>query len=310
MTWDFPEVNPFAGAARDFGQTAESMSRSVGTLAGTGKGVARQLDATAPGAYQASVIVITDRPYYDNIDYADLSDFFYVWQRKCLGTIHPDLFSTLLTPKAQELVATPYRFDGNKDRARSFFERGLQQVFGRVCQAQHTGYPLAIYYAFKQSESEENDENNEESPAWSASTGWETMLEALVRSGLSIAGTWPMRTERPTGVKVTFNALASSIVLVCRPRLTTAPLAPRREFLNKLKAELPLALKNLQRGNIAPVDLAQAAIGPGMAVFSSYSKVVEADGSPMTVRTALALINQTLDEVLAEQEGEFDSDTR
>lgn len=307
MNWDFPEVNPFAGAAGDFGATSESMSKTIAAAYAANEVAVMQRDATAI-PLDSEICFSTDPPYYDNINYADLSDFFYVWLRRSLSKVYPDLFSTLLVPKKQELIAAPHRFDGNKDKAQAFFEEGLGKVFERMRVAQDDSYPLTVFYAFKQAEDDSNIENSGTSAV--ASTGWETMLEGLIRAGFVVTGTWPMRTERPTGVKVAMNALASSIVLVCRPRTENAPLATRREFLNALKRELPDALKKLQHGNIAPVDLAQAAIGPGMAVFSRYSKVVESDGSPMRVRTALQLINQALDEVLAEQESEYDAETR
>jgi len=219
------------------------------------------------------------------------------------------LFETLLVPKAQELIATPYRFGGDKSEARQFFEEGLSKVFANLHKNQDTHYPLTLYYAFKQSESDEVDGSDDHNVVI-ASTGWETMLEGLIRAGFTITGTWPMRTELIGNLKKKMGALASSIVLVCRPRHVDASIASRRDFLNALKRELPKALKDLQRGNIAPVDLAQASIGPGMAVFSRYSKVLESDGTPMHVCTALQLINQLLDEVLAEQEGEYDTETR
>ena len=221
----------------------------------------------------------------------------------------------MLVPKTQELVATPYRFGGSRSKAQEFFETGLGKAFERMREVQHPDYPLSVYYAFKQAESEadgdEEDEKRVKSSKVTASTGWETMLEGLIRSGFAITGTWPMRTEMVNrSVGLGTNALASSIVLVCRPRPVDAPVASRREFLNALRAELPLALKNLQHGSIAPVDLAQASIGPGMSIYSRYSKVVESDGTPLGVRTALQLINRALDEVLEEQEGEYDAETR
>jgi putative DNA methylase len=249
----------------------------------------------------------TDPPYYDNIGYADLSDFFYVWLRRNLSSIYPDLCSTLLVPKTRELVATPYRFDGSKKRAQEFFEDGFGKAFQRMRTEQHPDFPLTVFYAFKQSESDEPEENGARGVA---STGWETMLEGLLNANLTITGTWPVRTELIAALKATVGALASSVVLVCRPRPDSAPITTRKDFLSSLKKELPHALRNMQKGNIAPVDLAQAAIGPGMAVFSRYKKVLETDGSPMRVRTALALINQGLDEVLSELESEFDPDTR
>jgi putative DNA methylase len=262
-------------------------------------------------------LISTDPPYYDNIGYADLSDFFYVWLRRSLLKIYPQIFSTLLVPKAQELIAAPYRFDGDRSKAQQFFEGGLEQAFAQMRKAQNPVYPLTVYYAFKQAESDaDEDDSAEESSNGgvtkaTASTGWETMLEGLIRAGFTISGTWPMRTEllnRSIGQGT--NSLASSIVLVCRPRPVDASITSRRQFLNALRAELPSALKTLQHGSIAPVDLAQTSIGPGMAIYSRYSKVVESDGTPLRVRTALQLINRALDEALAEQEGEYDGETR
>jgi putative DNA methylase len=252
------------------------------------------------------MLVSTDPPYYDNVGYAALSDFYYVWLRGSLGELYPSIFSTLLTPKAQELIATPYRFDGDKLKAQEFFEGGLGRVFNRIHEKANPSYPVTIYYAFKQSESEGNSDGT----FAVASTGWETMLEGLLATGFQITGTWPMRTERPTGVKVVVNALASSIVLVCRPRSAEAPPATRQEFVRALRRELPDALSVMMAENVAPVDLAQATIGPGMAIYSRYSKVVEADGTPMRVRTALQIINQSLDEHLSAAEGNVDPHTR
>lgn len=242
----------------------------------------------------------------DNIGYADLSDFFYVWLRRSLGGIYPNIFSTLLVPKAQELVSTPYRFEGSKQKAKDFFESGIRKAFSRMRGVTHAAYPVTIFYAFKQQE-----EEGEKGEEVIASTGWETMLEGLIQSGFSIDGTWPMRSELSNRMVASgTNALASSIVLVCRPRPADAPKVTRKQFLSELKRELPRALHTLQQGNIAPVDFAQASIGPGMAVFSRYAAVLENDGTPLRVRTALQLINQYLDEYLTEQEGEFDRDTR
>ncbi|HEU5453303.1 MAG TPA: DUF1156 domain-containing protein, partial [Terriglobales bacterium] len=316
MVWDSAEVNPFAGAGGDFMGVVDGavgVIRSLPTQAQHGQ--AKQLDATAAINGAAHPIISTDPPYYDNIVYSDLSDFFYVWLRRSLKDIHPALFDTLLVPKAAELVATPYRFGGSAEKARQFFEEGLGKAFDCMREAGTPEYPLTVYYAFKQAESEngngENGRNGNGAEAVSASTGWETMLEGMLRAGFSVQGTWPIRTELATRmVGMSTNALASSIVLVCRPRPADAQITTRRDFLNMLKRELPTALKELQRGNIAPVDLAQAAIGPGMAVFSRYSRVLESDGTAMRVRTALQLINQTLDEALAEQEGEYDPETR
>jgi putative DNA methylase len=310
MVWDFAEPNLFAKAAGDFGVSLSNLAKALEVTPCSASGSAKQLNATTAIDGVTQPLISTDPPYYDNIGYADLSDFFYVWLRRSLGKIYPDLFSTLLVPKSQELIATPYRFGGDGAKAKSFFEEGLGKAFAHMREPQHPDYPLTVYYAFKQTEADEDEEEGNGTSAVT-STGWETMLEGLLKADFAITGTWPMRSElsnRPVASGT--NALASSIVLVCRPRPEDARPTTRREFLTTLKRELPDALRLLQHGNIAPVDLAQAAIGPGMAVFSRYAKVLEADGSPMRVRTALALINQTLDEVLAEQEGEFDADTR
>jgi putative DNA methylase len=308
MTWDFPEVNPFASAAGDFKETTASMAKCIDALPACNVGTVNQFDATKLSLVEKTLIS-TDPPYYDNISYADLSDFFYVWVRSALAGIFPDLLATVLVPKAQELVATPYRFEGNKRKAEEFFEKGLRHVFENFRKITFEYLPTTIFYAFKQTETDQETHEEQEKES-RASTGWETMLTGLVESNFQITGTWPMRTERPTGVKTQMNALASSIILVCRPRLQSAPSSSRREFLSALKKELAPALRELQQGSIAPVDLAQAAIGPGMAIYSRYSAVLEADGMPMSVRTALTLINQALDEFLAEQEGEYDGDTR
>ncbi len=302
MTWDFAEANPLGGTGGGLDLVSSSVARGLERLSATGgAAIVEQLDATATVRAEHNQIVATDPPYYDNIGYADLSDYFYVWLRRAVKDVHPDLFSTLLTPKAQELIASPYRH-GGKLAAQKFFEDGLFGTFAKLRDAQQPEFPLTLFYAFKQAESENGSV---------ASTGWDTMLTALLAAGFSISGTWPVRTER-TGRSIAIGtaALASSIVLVCRPRPEDAPLATRRELVGALRAELPDALRTLQQGNIAPVDLAQAAIGPGMAVFSRFAKVVEADGTAMTVRTALGLINQALDEILAEQEGDFDAETR
>ena len=307
MTWDFAELNTLLDGTGSFSGAVEWTAESLEGVpwAPIFAGRVTQLDATS--GFERPYAFSTDPPYYDNIGYADLSDFFYVWLRRSLQEIYPDIFSTLLVPKKQELVATPYRFEGSKERAQQFFEDGFGRACAQMRKAQDPGFPLTIYYAFKQSESADEDADTDSV----ASTGWETMLDGLVRSGFQITGTWPMRSElsnRPVASGT--NALASSIVLVCRPRSESAPITTRKDYIASLKKELPHALRNLQKGNIAPVDLAQAAIGPGMAVFSRYQKVLETDGTPMRVRTALALINQGLDEVLSELESEFDPDTR
>ena len=311
MTWDFAEAGIFADAAGDYQRAYGSLCEVLDQLVPGIEGQAQQLDAGSSIGCVTKPMIATDPPYYDNIGYADLSDYFYIWLRRSLAMLYPSLFSTLLTPKTQELIATPFRHEGSRELAQTFFEEGLGKAFSRMHDLQYQDYPLTVFYAFKQTETDDEDDEQQSLPVSTASTGWETMLSGLIRAGFSLHGTWPMRTER--GVRTVglgTNALASSIVLVCRPRPANASLATRKEFITSLRRELPEALKNLQHGNIAPVDLAQAAIGPGMAVFTRYAKVVESDGKPMTVRTALGIINQVLDEVLAEQEGDFDPDTR
>ena len=303
MVWDFVETNPFAGAGGDIYGTVHSLSEVLDKFSFSNNvhGRAEQQDASSKRDSVAKVIS-TDPPYYDNIGYADLSDFFYVWLRRSLRPVLPGLFATLAVPKAEELVATPYRH-GTKEKAEAFFLDGMTRAMRCLSEQAHPVAPVTIYYAFKQSETK-----SAEGPA---STGWETFLEAVIRAGFSVSGTWPMRSELATrNIGRGTNALASSIILVCRPRLADVSTATRREFVTALKSELPKALVHLQRGNIAPVDLAQAAIGPGMAVYTRYAKVLDASGEALSVREALALINQTLDEVLAEQEGDFDADTR
>jgi putative DNA methylase len=309
MTWDFAEANPLSEAGGGYVLTLESLGKVLENLSSSViPGVSRQKDAISIFNSSVKFLFSTDPPYYDNIGYADLSDYFYVWLRHSISSIYPHLFTTVITPKVPELVALPYRFNGDKEKARQFFEEGLGKAFARIYEATHPDYPITVYYAFKQTETSELDESDNTYAI--ASTGWETMLEGLLKGGFSITGTWPMRTELVTSLKKHFSALASSILIVCRPRPETAPSTTRRQFLKELKRELPEALKNLQQGNIAPVDLAQASIGPGMAIFSRYTQVLDADGSPMRIRTALQLINQMLDEFLTEQEGEFDADTR
>jgi len=310
MHWDFAEPNIFASAAGDFKVSLSTLTKVIEQYHPTAKGYIQQKDARNL-SIQQKFIFSTDPPYYDNISYADLSDFFYVWLRRSLINIYPSLFTTLLVPKASELISAPYRFDGDQQKAKDFFENGLKEVFLQINKTSHVDYPFTIYYAFKQMEIDNEDLKDKNTLDYMASTGWETMLEGLIQSSFTVTGTIPMRTERSArSVSIGTNALASSIVLVCRPRPDNATSTTRRQFLNELKRDFPDALKKLQQGNIAPVDLAQASIGPGMAVYSKYAKVLEPDGSAMRVRTALQLINQALDEYFAEQEGEFDTDTR
>lgn len=306
MIWSSAEVNPFSNSSGCWDNMLEWVVKVVQGLPASHAGEARQFDAQSESGL-GQVMVSTDPPYYDNIGYADLSDFFYIWLRQSLKDTYPKLFRTMLVPKVEELVATPYRFGGDKEQARDFFEDGMKKALRQIYLAARDDVPVTVYYAFKQSEADEDDEGDTQT----ASTGWETMLSAIVQAGFAITGTWPMRTEKPgRSVAIGTNALASSIVLICRKRTSETALATRREFVAALKRELRPALQQLQQSNIAPVDLAQAAIGPGMAVYSRYAQVLEADGTPMGVRGALHTINQELDLYFAEQDGELDRDSR
>jgi len=307
MVWDFCEANPLEGGL-SFDSIADGISKVFEKVMPNCQGKSEQVDAMKL-ELDFNPIICTDPPYYSNISYADLADFFYVWLRRSLMQIYPQYFPTILTPKKEELVATPDRFNGSKTKAYDFFEKGLFNAFTKFSTYSANDFPIAIFYAFKQTEEEALAFSNLDSST--ISTGWETMLQGLLTNNYTITGTWPIRTERSArSVGMSTNALASSIVLVCRPRSKDAGSITRREFLSELKRELPKSLRQLQQGNIAPVDLAQAAIGPGMAIFSRYKTVLEATGDPMPVRAALSLINQSLDEYLAEQEGEYDGDTR
>jgi putative DNA methylase len=316
MVWDFAEANPLCDSSGNWMAMVDWTWKVLKAAPARAGGAAAQDDAQSQSV-SADKIVSTDPPYYDNIGYADLSDFFYVWLRRTLKPVFSDLFATLAVPKAEELVATPYRH-GSKEKAEQFFMDGMTQAMHRLAAQAHPAFPVTIYYAFKQAETlgagaSGPPQNAGGVPALPgvASTGWETFLDALIDAGFAINGTWPMRTEMKTRqIAMGANALASSIVLVCRPRPADAPTATRREFVQALKTELPPALAELQKANIAPVDLAQAAIGPGMAVFTRYAQVLDPAGRRVPVREALKLINATLDEVLAEQEGDFDADTR
>jgi putative DNA methylase len=317
MVWDFADVNPFSGSTGNFGDNVEWVAQATESINFLNNNIsysskALQLDAAESRKENLSLLISTDPPYYDNVPYADLSDFFYVWMRRSLRAVYPDIFSTLLVPKDPELVAEPFRH-GGREAANEHFESGLRHTFDSLRLISHSEFPMSVYYAFKQTETDESEDDEEDNTINElvSSTGWETILEGLNSSGFSIVGTWPVRTERASRTRgLGSNALASSIVLVCRPRPEDAPTISRRQFVDALRRELPAALKEMQSGNIAPVDLAQASIGPGMAIYSRYSKVLEADGSPMSVRTALGLINQELDAYLAEQDGDIDADTR
>lgn len=299
MSWDYAESNILGASGGSLSTIFDKEAKVVDALPATKPAGVLQADAASLDFSNA--VISTDPPYYDNIGYSDLSDFFYVWLRRALQPIHPDVFATMLVPKTEELVANPYRH-GGREGASNFFEEGFARIFANARKTASNNYPITVFYAFKQAEA--SDEGI-------ASTGWATLLEGMIRSGWSITATWPMRTEGSGRLLAKgTNALASSIVLSLRPRADAAVGTNRRGFLTALKAELPTALKDMQQGAIAPVDLAQATIGPGMAVFSRFSRVLESDGSPMSVKTALALINQSLDEVLSEQDGDLDADSR
>lgn len=300
MVWDFMEINPFSNSVGNVSAHFEWIVAAIGTLPQSSSKVVVQQGNAKDVVFQPAVIS-TDPPYYDNIGYSDLSDYFYIWLRRTLRDVHPDILGTVLVPKAEELVANPFRH-GGRAGAKEFFESGFREVFARAREVALADFPMTVYYAFRQSESDADGE---------ASSGWETLLEGMVRSGWEITSTWPLRSERGGRmISVGTNALASSIVLSLRPRRTDALSTDRRGFIATLEAELPDALRKLEQGQIAPVDLPQAAIGPGMAVFSRYSAVLEPDGKKMTVRSALARINEILDQVLNEQEGDFDATTR
>jgi putative DNA methylase len=299
MVWDFAEAPAFGKAAGSFEVSLGSLIKVVEQMRAAGNAHVMQCDASTR-SYE-NLLISTDPPYYDNIGYSDLSDFFYVWLRRSLGGVYPALLSTILVPKAEELVANPHRHGGGEGAAQ-FFERGFQHVFSRARESASGDYPMAVYYAFKQAELESEGVS---------STGWATLLEGMIRSGWTITATWPVRSELGNRMRNQgSNALASSIILTLRPRDIAAQAISRRGFLSALKAELPRSLAEMRQGAIAPVDLAQSTIGPGMAVFSRYGRVVESDGSSMSVKTALALINQALDEVLTEMDGELDADSR
>jgi len=263
MIWDYTEANPFSNSSGNFlGQLRYLINVLEKLGFGHYLGIAEQVDAVSIKQAEATVIS-TDPPYYDAIGYADLSDYFYVWLRQSIRQIYPNIFGTMLVPKESELIASPYRH-GSKEKANEHFEKGMFQTFANLQQFVEHDYPLSIYYAFKASDAElEND---------AESSGWETILNGIISGGFSVNGTWPVRTELTGNLKKNINALASSIVLVCRPRPDDAPNTSRRAFLDALRRELPTALKEMQSGNIAPVDLAQASIGPGMAIYSRYSK--------------------------------------
>lgn len=306
MTWDFAEANVFSDSSGSFNNLFDRQIKGFEALGSSITGSATQLDAQTQ-TISVNKVISTDPPYYDNIGYADLSDFFYVWLRRSLKSVFPHLYSTLAVPKAEELIAAPYRH-GSKEKAETFFLDGMTAAMHNLATQAHIAFPVSIYYAFKQSDTQDGEGGTH-------STGWETFIEAVLQAGFAITGTWPMRTEKEGRVIGNgTNALASSIVLVCRPRDPKADTISRRDFQRQLREHLPEALDTMIGGNsgqspIAPVDLAQAAIGPGMAIYSQYAAVLNQDGTPMTVHDALVLINREITDHLTPDAGNFDADT-
>lgn len=300
MTWDFAEGNPFSGSTGSWDPCVEWTWKVVENFVPSGGGIERQHDAQTVD-YPAKTVISTDPPYYDNIGYADLSDFFFTWMKPAIRPVYPDLFGVMATPKSEELVATPYRH-GGKDAAETFFMSGMSSAIANMATQSSSDYPATIYYAFKQSEISQEG---------ISSTGWATFLQSVVKAGYAVVGTWPMRTEMANRMIASgTNALANSVVLVCRKKEATAEMVTRAEFVRALKRELPPAIAKLQAANIAPADMPQSAIGPGMGVFSRYAAVLESDDSSMSVKTALQLINAELDTFLSSLTGDFDAETR
>jgi putative DNA methylase len=301
MTWDFAEANPFSSASGSWSGMLTWLRKAVEHLPVGGNGSVMQRDARARTRESVGAVLSTDPPYYDNISYADLSDFFYVWLRRNLKDVWPDECATLATPKAEELIANRYRA-GSKQAAEQHFESGMAEFMAEVAKSHHPSVPSTIYYAYKATETKNGEVT---------STGWSTFLQALIDAGMSVSATWPLRTELGNRLIASdSNALASSIVLACRPREISAKLATRSEFVAALRSELPEAVGVLQSGNIAPVDIPQSTIGPGIAVFSRFARVVESDGSTMSVSVALTIINDVLGEILDGEESEMDADSR
>ncbi len=300
MTWDYPEVNPFSDAAGDYRVSVTGVTKGMEGLGSGSAGRVNQLDAQSC-AYPEGAVISSDPPYYDNISYSDVADYFYAWMRPSLQPVFPEMFGLIATPKSEELIAAPHRHP-TRDSAEAFFLKGMRAAVQRMAEGSNESFPAAIYYAFKQSEIEQEG---------ISSTGWATFLQAVVEAGYSVVGTWPLRTEMANRMIASgTNALANSVVLVCRKKDATADTITRAEFIRALKRELPPAIAELQAANIAPADMPQSAIGPGMGVFSRYKAVLESDDSAMSVKTALQLINRELDEYLGGIQGEFDADTR
>lgn len=315
MVFDYAEANILGDSVGAWKTCCDYVASCLKTISPNTERAcsAEQIDAAQEIRDIDNILISTDPPYYNNISYATLSDFFYVWLRRNIGDLYPEVFGTVLVPKLPELIAAPNRFDGDPIRAKQHFESGFKRSFSALRERMDNQFPLTVYYAFKQDDDTSTDDGVREIDAATVdlTTGWETLLEALISSGFQITGTWPVRaSQKWRMVSMGTNALASYIVLACRPRPDDAPQIASNQFRNELKRTLPSALRHLQQGNIAPVDFAQAAIGPGMAVYSRYSRILDSSGKAMTVRTALGIINQALTEVLSELEDDFDADTR
>ncbi len=301
MNWDYAEGNPFSSSTGNFSSAIDLVAKVIEASPVGVPGTVRQQDAATLDQGDSKFVYSTDPPYYDNIPYANLSDFFYLWLRRSLHEIYPEALKTVAVPRAEELVANRARH-GSRENAERFFLEGMKKFFERMYETVDPTIPATVYYAFKQAEVASEG---------ISSTGWAVFLQAIIESGFSVTGTWPMRTELANRMMgIGNNALASSVVLVCRKRLEAAESVTRAEFLRHLRQELPEALKILELGAIAPVDMAQSSIGPGMAIFSRYGSVIEANGSQMSVRSALQLINEVVDEIRGEEEGVLDNDTR
>lgn len=301
ITWDCAESNPFSASTGNWMSMVDWIARAVNHLPASGDAEVIQQDATARVGILSGAVISTDPPYYDNVPYADLSDFYFTWIRRNLSEVWPDECATLATPKQDELVANRY-LAGSKKAAERRFELGMARFMAEVAKTQNPAVPATVYYAYKATESKEGEVR---------STGWDTFLQAVVDAGLQVTATWPLRTERGSRPRAHgSNALASSIVLTCRPRSYSAPLSTRGQFMSALRDELPDAVKRLQSGSVTPVDLPQSTIGPGIRIFSRYAKVVEADGSSMSVTDALAVINDVLGEILDGTEAELDPASR
>ena len=312
MIWHFSEGNVFGESVGSWKAAVANVRSGLQALPGNVvPGKVFQADARSPPALNGPLLVCTDPPYFANVGFSDLSDFYYIWLRRTLKGILPAEFSTLLVPKSEELVANPHRFGDDWAAAEAFFLDGMTRAFHGLRDLASEDYPITVFYAFKESGSDEDEADDGEGAEPAGSSAWEKMLGGLINAGLAIVATWPVQTEQKRRMRaIESNALASSIVLACRTRPGDAPVASRRDFVVALKRELPGALSRLQQANIAPVDLAQAAIGPGIACFSRYSRILEPDGSPMSVRTALQLINQELETFLKQTEGETDAETQ